>query len=69
MDAYSLDVRALKKSCIHFALPDGKMVPFESYNLLYRDGRRLEGIRAGIAADVARRRGPATIPLVPATDR
>jgi uncharacterized radical SAM superfamily Fe-S cluster-containing enzyme len=69
MDAYSLDVRALKKSCIHFAQPDGKLVPFESYNLLYRDGRRLEGIRAGIAADFARRRGPATIALVPAIDR
>ena len=68
MDAYSLDVRALKKSCIHFALPDGRLVPFESYNLLYRDGRRLEQIRAGIASDFARRRGPATIPLVPVTD-
>jgi uncharacterized radical SAM superfamily Fe-S cluster-containing enzyme len=66
MDAYSLDVRALKKSCIHFALPDGRLVPFESYNLLYRDGRRLESIRAGIAADFARRRERPTIPLVPA---
>jgi uncharacterized radical SAM superfamily Fe-S cluster-containing enzyme len=64
MDAYSLDVRALKKSCIHFALPDGRLVPFESYNLLYRDGRRLDGIRAGIAADFARRRERTTIPLV-----
>jgi hypothetical protein len=67
MDAYSLDVRALKKSCIHFALPDGRLVPFESYNLLYRDGRKLEHIRAGIASDVARRRGKTTIPLVPAS--
>jgi uncharacterized radical SAM superfamily Fe-S cluster-containing enzyme len=67
MDAYSLDVRALKKSCIHFALPDGRLVPFESYNLLYRDGRKLEQIRAGIASDFARRRERATIPLVPAS--
>jgi hypothetical protein len=67
MDAYSLDVRALKKSCIHFALPDGRLVPFESYNLLYRDGRKLEHIRAGIASDFARRRERATIPLVPAS--
>jgi uncharacterized radical SAM superfamily Fe-S cluster-containing enzyme len=66
MDAYSLDVRALKKSCIHFALPDGRLVPFESYNLLYRDGRKLEHIRAGIASDFARRRERTTIPLVPA---
>jgi uncharacterized radical SAM superfamily Fe-S cluster-containing enzyme len=39
MDAQSLDIRALKKSCIHMALPDGRMVPFESHNLFYRDER------------------------------
>ncbi|HSI48264.1 MAG TPA: radical SAM protein [Ideonella sp.] len=37
MDARGLDIRALKKSCIHMALPDGRMVPFESHNLFYRD--------------------------------
>lgn len=55
MDAYSLDVRALKKSCIHFAQPDGKMIPFESYNLLYRSGERLAAIRDSIAAQTAAR--------------
>ncbi|MFM2066036.1 MAG: hypothetical protein RLZZ584_945 [Pseudomonadota bacterium] len=47
MDAQSLDIRALKKSCIHMARPDGRMVPFESYNLFYRDERQqlLEQIR------------------------
>lgn len=55
MDAHSLDVRALKKSCIHFALPDGRMVPFESYNLLYRDERRLGGIRKSIAIQTGQR--------------
>ncbi|NHZ82999.1 radical SAM protein [Massilia sp. CCM 8695] len=58
MDAYSLDVRALKKSCIHFALPDGKMIPFESYNLLYRGGEQLAEIRASIAQQTAQRKGP-----------
>ena len=55
MDAYSLDIRALKKSCIHFALPDGRLIPFESYNLFYRDGREslLKTIRDEI--DVARK--------------
>ena len=57
MDAVSLDVRALKKSCIHFAQPDGKMIPFESFNLLYRSGERLAQIRASIAAQTASRRG------------
>lgn len=40
MDATNLDIRSLKKSCIHFATPDGQMVPFESYNLFYRDGQQ-----------------------------
>lgn len=61
MDAYSLDVRALKKSCIHFAQPDGKMVPFESYNLLYRSPARLAAIRNSIAAQTAQRRVPISL--------
>jgi uncharacterized radical SAM superfamily Fe-S cluster-containing enzyme len=56
MDAYSLDVRALKKSCIHFARPDGKMIPFEAYNLLYRSGNRLPAIRESIAVQRLHRR-------------
>ncbi|MBI5608947.1 MAG: radical SAM protein [Deltaproteobacteria bacterium] len=39
MDAHNLDLRALKKSCVHMVQPDGRMIPFESYNLLYRDER------------------------------
>lgn len=39
MDAHNLDIRALKKSCIHFAQPDGRLIPFESFNLFYRDDK------------------------------
>ena len=62
MDAHSLDIRALKKSCIHFALPDGRLIPFESYNLFYRDGREslLKTIRDEI--DVARDARRAGVP-------
>lgn len=56
MDAVSLDVRALKKSCIHFAQPNGKMIPFESFNLLYRNPHRLNAIRDSIAAQTQGRR-------------
>ncbi|MGC9561464.1 radical SAM protein [Brachymonas sp. M4Q-1] len=58
MDAQSLDIRALKKSCIHMARPDGRMIPFETYNLFYRDGRQqvLDTIRAEIDAAQAVRR-------------
>ena len=40
MDAHSLDIRALKKSCIHIAQPDGRLIPFEAYNLFYRGAQR-----------------------------
>ena len=56
-----LDVRALKKSCIHFAHPDGKMIPFESCNLLYRSGEQLATIRAGIAQQTAQRKGASKV--------
>jgi len=40
MDAWNFDVRAMKKSCVHIVQPDGRLVPFESFNLLYRDERK-----------------------------
>jgi hypothetical protein len=57
MDAHSLDIRALKKSCIHIAEPDGRLIPFEAYNLFYRgrQGERLAAIRATLD-DMHRRR-------------
>ncbi|QDU87320.1 Antilisterial bacteriocin subtilosin biosynthesis protein AlbA [Pirellulimonas nuda] len=38
MDAYNFDVRQVMKSCVHFVLPSGHIVPFSAYNLFYRDG-------------------------------
>lgn len=39
IDAQAFDVRSVKKSCIHIAHPDGKrLIPFDTYNLFYRDG-------------------------------
>ncbi len=57
MDIHNLDLRAMKKSCVHFAQPDGKLIPFETYNLFYRGERmaRTEKIRAEIAEGTARR--------------
>ena len=37
MDATNFDVRAMKKSCAHIVQPDGRIIPFEAFNLLYRD--------------------------------
>jgi len=52
MDAYSLDVRSVKKTCIHIAHPDGRLIPFDTYNLFYRDQletTRLAALREEIA--------------------
>ena len=35
LDAY--DVRSVKKSCIHIVHPDGRLIPFDTFNLFYRD--------------------------------
>ena len=37
IDAANFDVRAMKKSCVHIAQPDGRIIPFESFNLFYRN--------------------------------
>lgn len=39
MDAYNFDVRAIKKSCVHIVNKEGKIIPFETMNLFYRDDK------------------------------
>ena len=60
MDALSLDIRALKKSCIHIAQPDGRLIPFESFNMLYRDEKSLK-------LQELRRSAPPPVGAAPAT--
>jgi 7,8-dihydro-6-hydroxymethylpterin dimethyltransferase len=60
MDAVSMDIRALKKSCIHIVQADGRMIPFESHNLFYRDGR--EALLAARRAEISQRYGTAVAP-------
>ena len=50
IDAYDFDVRAIKKSCVHIVHKDGRIIPFETMNLFYRDAkeeytRHLQGER------------------------
>jgi tetraether lipid synthase len=30
-------VRSVKNTCIHIVHPDGRLIPFDTYNLFYRD--------------------------------
>ena len=66
MDAQSLDIRALKKSCVHMAQADGRMIPFEAYNLFYRDEKavQLKRIREGLESARQRR---SSIPISAST--
>lgn len=53
IDAYSFDVRSVKKTCVHIVHPDGRLIPFDTYNLFYRDEleqTRLEPIRRSLEA-------------------
>jgi uncharacterized radical SAM superfamily Fe-S cluster-containing enzyme len=38
LDRYNFCVATVKRSCIHFVTPQGKIIPFDTYNLFYRDG-------------------------------
>jgi len=38
MDAYNFDLRQLMKSCVQHVLPSGHLIPFDAYNVLYRNG-------------------------------
>jgi uncharacterized radical SAM superfamily Fe-S cluster-containing enzyme len=53
IDAHSFDVRSVKKTCVHIVHPDGRLIPFDTYNLFYRDTleqSRLAPLRAWAAA-------------------
>jgi uncharacterized radical SAM superfamily Fe-S cluster-containing enzyme len=53
IDAYSFDLRSVKKTCVHIVHPDGRLIPFDTYNLFYRDdleATRLAPLRAGVEA-------------------
>jgi uncharacterized radical SAM superfamily Fe-S cluster-containing enzyme len=58
IDAQSFDVRSVKKTCVHIVHPeDGRLIPFDTYNLFYRDGleqTRLAPLREEIAPTPAR---------------
>jgi 7,8-dihydro-6-hydroxymethylpterin dimethyltransferase len=44
LDAHNFCLGRVKRSCIHFLTPNGQIIPFDTYNLFYRNGR-IDGIR------------------------
>ena len=63
LDAHAFDVRSVKKTCIHIVHPDGRLIPFDTYNLFYRDD--LERTRLWPLREVGAR-GSRNSPVVPA---
>ncbi len=52
LDRYNFDLGTVKRSCVHFVEPDGRIIPFDTYNTFYRKGapgaealRRGQGMR------------------------
>ncbi len=39
LDPYNFDVRSVKKSCVHIVNKDGKIIPFDTMNIFYRDDK------------------------------
>jgi 7,8-dihydro-6-hydroxymethylpterin dimethyltransferase len=52
LDRFNFCVGNVKRSCIHFVTPAGQIIPFDTYNLFYRDGS-IDGIRARMAKEMA----------------
>jgi hypothetical protein len=48
LDRFNFCVGNVKRSCIHFVTPTGAIIPFDTYNLFYRNGM-IDGIRSGLA--------------------
>ncbi|HXI86983.1 MAG TPA: radical SAM protein [Parvularculaceae bacterium] len=38
LDRFNFDLGGVKRSCVHFVHPDGKIYPFDTYNAFYRPG-------------------------------
>jgi len=38
LDRFNFCVSQVKRSCIHFVTPEQRIIPFDTYNLFYRDG-------------------------------
>lgn len=53
LDQHNFDVRSVKKTCVHIAQPDGRIIPFDTFNLFYRNGREqlLQRLRGHVAGE------------------
>ncbi|HEU4965030.1 MAG TPA: radical SAM protein [Bacilli bacterium] len=53
LDPHNFDVRSVKKSCVHIVHPDGRIIPFDTYNMFYRGEKEQK-----LLADLRQERQP-----------
>lgn len=48
LDRFNFDLGTVKRSCVHFVQPDGRIIPFDTFNTFYRPGAAgAEALRRG----------------------
>ena len=52
LDRHSFCLGTVKRSCIHFVHPDGRIIPFDTYNLFHRTIRGTRTLSVGVPRDV-----------------
>ncbi|MEZ5731607.1 MAG: radical SAM protein [Paracoccaceae bacterium] len=58
LDPHNFCIARVKRSCVHFLTPEGRIVPFDTYNLFYRDGAARARRHASLAQRAAHVGGP-----------
>ena len=48
LDRFNFCIASVKRSCIHFVTPELQLIPFDTYNLFYRNGL-VDKFRKGVA--------------------
>ncbi len=59
LDPHNFCLARVKRSCVHFVTPQGKIVPFDTYNLFYRDAAATTRRTASLTARAAQISAPA----------
>lgn len=57
LDPHNFCLSRVKRSCVHFVTPEGKIVPFDTYNLFYRDAEATTRREASLKARTMQMRG------------
>ena len=46
LDRFNFCLAGVKRSCIHFVTSDGRIIPFDTYNMFHRPGLAARPARA-----------------------